>query len=147
MFRAGILEAIAHAQFPGGIVLFGVEPSAPRPDYGWITLRSGRRQTTIQPVESFVEKPDTETAAELLLEGAIWNTMVIVAKVQEIFDLCRVHVPDMTAVFDHALTLPRKERYAFLTARYSDLAGRTSGSVCGCEFHRTHVVLWTLAAC
>lgn len=122
VFRAGILEAIAHAQFPGGIVLFGVQPSAPRPDYGWITLRPGRGRTTIQPVESFVEKPGAETARELLLEGAIWNTMVMVAKVQELFDLCRVHLPHVTAMFDHALTLPRKKRYAFLAARYPDLA-------------------------
>lgn len=122
VFRTGVLEAIAHAQFPGGAVLCGVSPSAPRPDYGWITLRPGRRGAAIHSVASFVEKPDVETAADLLSEGAIWNTMVIVAKAQELLELCRAQVPDVTAMFDHALTLPRRERFAFIEASYRLLA-------------------------
>jgi mannose-1-phosphate guanylyltransferase len=122
VFQTGILEAIAHAQSPGGTVLFGVEPSAPRTDYGWITLRPERGCTMIQPVASFVEKPDVQTATQLLSEGAIWNTMVIVARVQELLDLCRVHLPDVTAMFEHALTLPREKRHTFIAARYPSLA-------------------------
>jgi mannose-1-phosphate guanylyltransferase len=122
VFRAGILEAIAHAQVPGGTVLFGVEPSAPRTDYGWITVAPWQRSTTIQPVASFVEKPDAQTATQLLSKGALWNTMVIVARVRTLLDLCRVHLPDLTAMFDRALTLRREKRHAFIAAGYPGFA-------------------------
>jgi mannose-1-phosphate guanylyltransferase len=122
VYRSGILEAVAHAQFPGGIVIFGVAASAARTDYGWITLGSERRWTRIQPVASFVEKPDAGTAAQLLADGAAWNTMVIVARVEDLLDLCRVHVPDVTAMFDQALTLPRRQRHAFVAERYPGLS-------------------------
>jgi mannose-1-phosphate guanylyltransferase len=121
-FRAGIREAIQHVQFPGGTVLFGVRPSAPRPDYGWITLDGIGRGASIQRVASFVEKPDIDTAADLLMSGAIWNTMVVVARAQELLGLCRAHVPEVTSIFDHALALPRRERHAFISDQYPRLA-------------------------
>lgn len=117
-FRTGVLEAVAHAQYPGGTVLFGVEPSAARTDYGWITFQEDDRRATIRQVSSFVEKPDAQTARRLLASGAVWNTMVVVARSRDLLDLCRVHLPNLTAMFDHALTLPREKRHAFLAARY-----------------------------
>lgn len=121
VFRRGIVEAVTHAQLPGGIVLFGVEASAARDDYGWITLFPGRRSAKIQPVASFVEKPDAETASRLLSSGAIWNTMVIVARVAALIDLCRTHLPDVTAPFVQSMTMPRDARHTFLAASYRAL--------------------------
>jgi mannose-1-phosphate guanylyltransferase len=122
LFHAGVLEAVAYAQNPGGIVMFGVQPSAPSTDYGWIVPGSASGGASIRPVASFVEKPDAQTAARLLSAGAIWNTMVIVARVRELFDQCRHHVTEMAAVFDRAMTLTREERRAFIAAQYRDLA-------------------------
>lgn len=120
-FQRGVLEAVAHVQSPGGTVLFGVEPSAAHADYGWITLRGESRSTGIQPVASFVEKPPADQARRLLLSGAIWNTMVVVARAGDLMDLCRNHLPNLTATFAHSLSMPRRARHAFLRSQYSTL--------------------------
>lgn len=119
IFRRGILDAIAHAQHPGGVVLFGVEADAPREDYGWITLTPGSCAARIRRVASFVEKPSAESASRLLESGAVWNSMVVVARAHDLMGLCRLQQPSMTAVFDHALTLPSTARHAFLAENYA----------------------------
>lgn len=120
-FRKGILDAVAHVQRHDDVVLFGVEPSAAQTDYGWMTLESLKGSTGLQSVASFVEKPAADTAQRLLSLGAVWNTMVIVARAVTLFDLCREHLPDLTACFVGALTLPPLTRDAFLVERYPHL--------------------------
>jgi mannose-1-phosphate guanylyltransferase len=121
-FRRGILDALAYVQLHDGIVLFGVEPSAAQTDYGWITFEASNLSVGVQPVSSFVEKPSAETARQLFSAGAVWNTMVTVARAQTLLDLCREHLPDLTDVFVDALTLPSHTREAFLAARYPSLS-------------------------
>ncbi len=120
-FRRGIRDAAAHVQRHDGIVLFGVEPSAAQADYGWITLAASPVAAAVQPVASFVEKPSGDAARKLLSSGAVWNTMVIVARARTLLHLCREQVPDVTDVFVGALTLPPPTREAFLAARYPSL--------------------------
>jgi mannose-1-phosphate guanylyltransferase len=120
-FRRGILDAVAHVKIHDDIVLFGVESSTAQTDYGWITLDQSNVSTGVRRVISFVEKPPADTAGRLLSSGAVWNTMVIVARARALFDLCRKHLPDLTAVFVGALTLPQPTREAFLVARYPRL--------------------------
>ena len=49
---------------------FGIEPTHPATGYGYIKARSGVDSGAL-PVESFVEKPDLETAKTYLDEGEI----------------------------------------------------------------------------
>jgi mannose-1-phosphate guanylyltransferase len=102
-------------------VLFGVEPSAAQTDYGWITLDPPRVSAGVQRVVSFVEKPRVDAARRLLSSGAVWNTMVIVARARALIDLCREHLPDLTAVFVGAVNFPPLTRDAFLVERYPHL--------------------------
>jgi mannose-1-phosphate guanylyltransferase / mannose-6-phosphate isomerase len=55
------------------IVMFGVEPTRPATEYGYIRIGP-----TIGPnlfaIERFVEKPDAETAAGYVAEGYLWNS-------------------------------------------------------------------------
>jgi mannose-1-phosphate guanylyltransferase len=55
----------------GGLVTLGVEPDRPATAYGYLELGAdhGRHRT----VERFREKPDAETAADLVAAGARWN--------------------------------------------------------------------------
>jgi mannose-1-phosphate guanylyltransferase len=124
IFRQGIVDAIAHAQHPGGVVIFGVEPDGPRDDYGWITPDPTHQVGRIQAVTSFVEKPAIETASRLLRSGAVWNSLVMVARAEALLDLCRRQQGPMTAMFQHALALPSTARHAFLAAAYPAIAAR-----------------------
>jgi mannose-1-phosphate guanylyltransferase len=118
MFRRGIIDSIAHAQHPGGVVLFGVEPNAARDDYGWISLSAASKTGGIGTVSSFVEKPDFDAATQLLASGAVWNTMVLVARARALINLCRSQRPLLTAVFEQASRLSRAARRSFLFEAY-----------------------------
>ena len=64
------------------IVILGVAPDRPDPDYGWIELKRAGRLTHswLLPVEHLWEKPDASTAQALHEGGHVWSTMVTVAK-------------------------------------------------------------------
>jgi len=120
-FRRGIVDAATHVENRGGVVLFGVVPSMPQTDYGWITLDPSTKPGGVRSVVSFVEKPSQDDARRLLSSGAIWNTMVIVARAEALFDLCQRQVSDVAAVFASSMFLPQDVREAFLAAHYPDL--------------------------
>lgn len=124
IFRQGIVDAISHAQTSGGVVIFGVEPDEPREDYGWITRAPARPFGRIRAVTSFVEKPAIDTASQLLRSGAVWNSMVMVARAGALLDLCRMQQGPMTAMFQQALALPSIARPAFLAGAYPAIAAR-----------------------
>jgi mannose-1-phosphate guanylyltransferase len=75
-------------------------------------------------------------ARALYSGGAVWNTMITVARVRTLFDVFRRQVPGLADVFVRALRLSRAERPAWLAAAYEsltpvdfsrDLMSRTTG--------------------
>lgn len=58
------------AEGDAGLVLMGITPSYPSEKYGYI-LPANREKITRGM--TFVEKPDAETAKELISRGALWN--------------------------------------------------------------------------
>ncbi len=55
------------------LTLMGIEPTYPSDKYGYIIPKDMK---TISKVSCFKEKPDKETAAEYLKQGALWNAGV-----------------------------------------------------------------------
>jgi mannose-1-phosphate guanylyltransferase len=99
-FRQGVERATTHVNAHGDdVVLLGVEPDAAADDYGWMVVHPTAGATTLT-VDSFVEKPQRATAERLLAEGAVWNTMVMVARVEALLDLYRRHAPDIVGAFE-----------------------------------------------
>ncbi|MEZ5318513.1 MAG: sugar phosphate nucleotidyltransferase [Vicinamibacterales bacterium] len=121
-FRRGLLEAARSARSGDAIVVAGVEPTGPNTDYGWIVPGPGRAPQRVRPVRAFVEKPPADVAASLFAGGAVWNTMVVVARARVLLALCRALVPALTGVFDTAWGLGATARRAFLAAAYPALA-------------------------
>jgi mannose-1-phosphate guanylyltransferase len=74
---------------PEKLVLLGMEPDRPETDYGWIVPgpRGSGGTRGVRDVLSFVEKPDAARAAELLSEGALWNSFLFVVKAKALLDL------------------------------------------------------------
>jgi mannose-1-phosphate guanylyltransferase len=120
-FRRGVLEAARQVREGAEIVLFGVEPATAQRDYGWISLSRTLTASGFCPVESFVEKPTDDVAAQLFGAGAVWNTMVMVARAAAIRDLYVKLLPRLAGVFADALHLPAPERDAFLASAYPTL--------------------------
>jgi len=83
---------------PGWLVLLGVPPSEPEPEYGWI--EPGERvawtgRAPLYRVRRFVEKPAPELAQALFRQGCFWNTLVFVSEVGALLAAGRACVPSL----------------------------------------------------
>ena len=83
-------------------ILLAVKPDRPEPEYGWIKLgkfAKHRGQRIIRQTEQFVEKPSCDYADQLMREGWLWNTMVIVVRADALMDRVRMCLPNLAAWF------------------------------------------------
>jgi len=123
VLRQATLRAVGHvAREPWSIVLLGIEPDDPDPEYGWILPAPGEART-VRPVLRFVEKPGAQEAARLMAEGALVNSFVFVATARQ---LLRLYEESQPALLRHYLmNLPLRgwgrealeALYRFLPAR------------------------------
>src|SRR5262245_34632236 len=76
-FREACRRAAAAAA-EGRIVTFGIEPSHPATNYGYIRpgekLNGASSGACVRAVEAFVEKPDAATAASYVADRYLWNS-------------------------------------------------------------------------
>ena len=71
-FLQGCREGLTAVQ-QGGIVTFGIPPTEPKTDYGYIRLGS-ESIGPVQKVAAFVEKPNAQKAMQYIDEGLLWNS-------------------------------------------------------------------------
>lgn len=95
-FRAS-LEAAVPSALSGQIVTFGIRPDRAETGYGWLELPSKPSENfepVAQPLLSFVEKPNKETAEDLLSGGMhLWNSGIIFASTSTIIEAFEQHAP------------------------------------------------------
>lgn len=101
VFTAALESAFAIAETQHeSIVLLGARPKAPEVEYGWIEL--GEKVAGPYPgvfqVKGFQEKPALPVAQHLLRSGSLWNTFVMVGRVQAFLDLASASVPGLLRV-------------------------------------------------
>ncbi|MBI2988656.1 MAG: NTP transferase domain-containing protein [Deltaproteobacteria bacterium] len=91
---------------PRCLVLLGMEPRYAELEYGYI-LPGARVQPpaplAIHEVHRFIEKPRLQVARELLQEGGLWNTMVMVFRVETLLELVRTTAPLLYRLFKRIL--------------------------------------------
>ena len=114
------------------LVLLGVRPDEPEPDYGWVFRGrelldlEGRR---VHAVRTFLEKPSAEDARAAREDGALWNTMIMAGKVETFWRLGWRYLPELMFRFDcyvEAIGTPAEE--AALASIYSDMPIRNFSS-------------------
>ncbi|RJL16324.1 mannose-1-phosphate guanylyltransferase/mannose-6-phosphate isomerase [Paracoccus siganidrum] len=77
----------------GRIVTFGITPTRPETGYGYLEL-AGEGEGP-QPLARFVEKPDTEAAAQMLAQGNfLWNAGIFLFSARTMIEAFRAHAPD-----------------------------------------------------
>lgn len=101
-FHAAVARAAETAR-TGHLVTFGITPTAPSTEYGYIrrgaALAGGAHQ-----VERFVEKPDAATAASYLADGTYaWNSGMFVFPVALFLKELAAHRPDILAACEKAV--------------------------------------------
>jgi mannose-1-phosphate guanylyltransferase len=85
------------------VVLLGASPSSPEPEYGWIRPGSSLAGTvgrSVRAVEAFHEKPALAEASAAWAGGALWNTMIMVAKAETVWRLGWRCFPELMPMFE-----------------------------------------------
>ncbi len=80
-FHSNVVDACASAA-AGQIVAFGVDAIAPLPEFGYIkpTKNAKKIRGAVRQIETFIEKPDQQTAETLINEGYCWNSGIYLIK-------------------------------------------------------------------
>jgi mannose-1-phosphate guanylyltransferase len=72
--------------YPDKIMLLGIEPEEADSDLGYI-MPDTRSRLRPQPVMTFIEKPGAQEAQQLISEGALWNSFIVVARAKALLQL------------------------------------------------------------
>ncbi|MBQ4824457.1 mannose-1-phosphate guanylyltransferase/mannose-6-phosphate isomerase [Leisingera sp. HS039] len=98
-FRAAVTAGEAAAR-DGQLVTFGIKPDRAETGYGYLELVTDPGDFTPRPIglKRFVEKPDAQTAAQMLASGQyLWNAGIFLFSVKTILAAFRAHAPDLLA--------------------------------------------------
>jgi mannose-1-phosphate guanylyltransferase len=85
------------------ILMLGATPDGPEQEYGWIQpgahlgLFDGCR---LRLARMFLEKPGSAKCQAAMDSGALWNTMVMAAKVETLWNLGRQFLPEVMRLFE-----------------------------------------------
>jgi len=96
LFAEAIHEGVESAK-SGGIVVFGVEPKSPHTGYGYIQIKKeNSSKGVVKQVKRFVEKPNTESAAEYLnSDDFYWNMGILLVRGEVLISALDQYAPDI----------------------------------------------------
>jgi mannose-1-phosphate guanylyltransferase len=121
-FRSDLLRAAsAIASGRTSMVVIGAAAFEPASDYGWLTLASrpgGRGADGLRDVVGFVEKPPPADAVRLLAAGAVWNTLVFVARADALLAMYDRSLPELARAARECLAAPPPSRVDRLCELY-----------------------------
>jgi len=87
---------------PETITLLGITPTSAEKEYGWIEPQRsilGSAARSITQVRRFWEKPSATLAHTLMERGCLWNSFVIVGRVDALLRMTQAAVPELYASF------------------------------------------------
>jgi mannose-1-phosphate guanylyltransferase len=106
MARVESAFEIAEAR-PDLVILLGITPDGPEEEYGWIEPASPiltKNPDALSRVRRFWEKPSHVLARELQRRGCLWNSFVMVGRVNAFLGMTRRSVPGLYNAFASART-------------------------------------------
>jgi len=80
------------------IFIFGIKPSSPRSDYGYLLFKKINKN--INKVLNFVEKPNKNKAIKLIKKNALWNSGIVLARKDSIINNAKIYQKNL---FNHCL--------------------------------------------
>ncbi|HEU4506611.1 MAG TPA: sugar phosphate nucleotidyltransferase [Pyrinomonadaceae bacterium] len=102
-FMSHVDSAFDAAQFtPQTVTLLGITPTSAEKEYGWIEPRRsilGSAARSITQVRKFWEKPSATLAQKLMERGCLWNSFVIVGRVDALLRMAQAAVPELYESF------------------------------------------------
>ena len=93
----------------GAIVTFGIWPTEPNTQYGYIEVAGGAPAADVLPIARFVEKPNAERAAEYLASGRFyWNSGIFLVKASTLLEQMRQFLPESLEAISAAVGLAKR---------------------------------------
>jgi|WetSurMetagenome_2_1015567.scaffolds.fasta_scaffold74935_3 mannose-1-phosphate guanylyltransferase len=116
-FIAHVTRAVnAISCHPDKIGILGVVPDRPETGYGYILPADPvKTKGKAYRVEAFTEKPDPDTARDIIARGGIWNTFVMVFKLSRMLELLQQMVPHEFAKLSVLRNFPYKAAELYRT--------------------------------
>ncbi len=98
-FHAAVAEGVRTIGKSGDLVTFGITPDRPETGYGYLKLRRAPDASgAAVPLDRFVEKPDLNSAKEMVAEGSyLWNSGIFLFAVRDILAAFDQHAHDLVA--------------------------------------------------
>jgi len=87
---------------PAIVTLLGITPESPEVEYGWIEPKAsilGKLPRAISRVRRFWEKPSANLANDLMKRGCLWNSFVMVGRVDAFLRMARRTLPELCDFF------------------------------------------------
>ena len=129
-FRAVMADALAVAEYSGGLLTIGIQPTWPCPSYGYIERGDAAVfaacETDNQPYEvcRFREKPNPELAEEFLRQGGFsWNAGMFVWKLPAVIGQLAKHASELAEFIDGLRAAD--DVPAFIAANFPALPARS----------------------
>lgn len=103
-FHAALDEAVKAAA-SGNLVTFGIRPSKPETGFGYLKLASQPDGSgAAVALDAFVEKPDLETAKEMVADGSyLWNAGIFLFRAKDIVAAFKAHASTMAGQVEQAV--------------------------------------------
>ena len=87
---------------PETVTLLGITPTSAEKEYGWIEPQQsvlGSAVGSITRVQRFWEKPSATLATSLMERGCLWNSFVMVGRVDSLLRLTQAALPELYSDF------------------------------------------------
>ncbi len=103
------------------IGLFGIQPSFAATQYGYMRFQQGDAACS---VEQFLEKPDHETASQLIqCQDVAWNSGMVLASAKAIYSALAAYCPSELAVIEAAYEQSYQQYgFTFIADAYSNVS-------------------------
>jgi len=95
-FFSAVDEATSSAQLDGLIVTFGIKPTHPETGFGYLRAGKAFYNRPVCQLENFIEKPDLETAMDLVKQPDIfWNAGIFLFNAKVVQEEFAKRAPDV----------------------------------------------------
>ena len=102
-FRAAVSAGVPAAE-AGQLVTFGIKPDHPETGYGYLELSEDPTDKPV-PLERFIEKPDADSAVQMLMsERFLWNAGIFLFSAKTVIEAFRRHAPDLLTSVTRAVS-------------------------------------------
>jgi mannose-1-phosphate guanylyltransferase len=88
---------------PDRVILLGITPDSPEAGYGWVepgVPLGGSLPDSVCHVARFWEKPSRSLASTLMKIGCLWNSFVMVGRIDTFIDLTQRALPTLMSAFE-----------------------------------------------